>query len=197
MKKLCSLLLFLLLAASMHAAGAVYYDNHILFSLEKEERPLSAEECKSLETPYPKLNAFISKYDVQRMEPWLPNAMPHEHDGDVYLNRIYRLVLREDLPADPVRLTELEQTASAIRGAEREPVMRKYAVPDDPYLKNQWFLSKVQATEAWKLWDLKAGRIPGDSTVVIAIVDDGVEYTHRRPLGKHLDQSGRDPRHVF
>ncbi len=178
MKKLCSLLLFLLLAVSMHAAEAAYYDNHILFSLEKEERPLSAEECTSLETPYPQLNAFISKYDVQRIEPWLPHAKPHEHDGDVYLNRIYRLVLRKDVPADPVRLTELEQTASVIRGAEREPVMRKYAVPDDPYLKNQWFLSKVQATEAWELWDLKAGGIPGDSTVVIAVVDDGVEYTH-------------------
>lgn len=178
MKRTLLILTLLVFAVTLYPADAVYYDHHILFSLEKHERPLSAEECKSLETPYPQLNAFIRKYDVQRIERWLPNAKPHEHDGDVYLNRIYRLILKKDIPADLALTAELKELTSAIGKAELEPVVKKYAIPDDPYIKNQWFLSKVQATEAWKLWDLQAGEKPGDSTIVIAIVDDGVEYTH-------------------
>ncbi|MDZ7796341.1 MAG: S8 family serine peptidase [Candidatus Marinimicrobia bacterium] len=178
MKKLFLLFSLLLLAASVYAAGPIYYDNHILFSLNKEESPLSTEERKTLHTPYPRLNTFIKKYNVRRIEPWLPNAKPHEHDGDVYLNRIYRLILERDIPADLALTVELKDLTSAIGKAELEPVMKKYAIPDDPYIKNQWFLSKVQAVEAWKLWDLQAGEKPGDSTIVIAIIDDGVEYTH-------------------
>ena len=177
MKKL-SIIIFTLIATMTYAAEFAYYDNQFLFSLQKDETPLTQEQYESLNTPYPALNAFISKNQVSKIEPWLPNARPNDHDGDVYLNRIYRLILKQDSNAPLALLSELTATTTAIAGAEREPIMRKYQIPNDPYIGNQWYLTKIQAREAWKLWDLNAGEIPGDRNIVIAVVDDGVEYTH-------------------
>lgn len=44
-------------------------------------------------------------------------------------------------------------------------------IPDDPGYGNQYYLPQIMAPEAWDLQK-------GDSTVVIAIVDDAVDYTH-------------------
>ncbi len=178
MKRIFIVLVLLSAAALSSAAGPSYYEDHILFSLHKDEAPLTRQACETLETPYPALNAYIKKHGVVRIEPWLPRARPGDRDGDVYLNRIYRLVLSRNTEASLMIMAELANSAPAITGVEREPLMKKYAVPNDPSLGNQWHLSKVQARQAWQLWDLEGGETPGDPQIVIAVVDDGVEYTH-------------------
>ncbi|NQU26780.1 MAG: S8 family serine peptidase, partial [Candidatus Marinimicrobia bacterium] len=53
--------------------------------------------------------------------------------------------------------------------------------PNDPLFTQQWHLPNIQATEAWDLWDISSGQIPGvDSTRVIkvGVVDTGVEWDH-------------------
>ncbi|MCK4531179.1 MAG: S8 family serine peptidase, partial [Candidatus Marinimicrobia bacterium] len=173
------LLSILLLSISLlMAAVPAYYADKFLFSLDKDEEVLTAEQCKSLNTPYPELNKIIKKYDVVKIEPWLPNAKPTDHDGDVYLNRIYRLTTNHDVPAPLALISEFENSSPAIKGLEREAIMRTHAIPDDPRIGNQGYLVKAQVKEAWNLWDLEGGEIPGDKHIVIAIVDDGVEYTH-------------------
>ena len=155
-----------------------YYSNSILFSLESREELLTPEQMKKLETPYPELNKLIKKFNVVKIEPWLPNATEKDHDDDVYLNRIYRLRTNADIEAPFVAAGEIANASSAIRNAEPEAIMRTYAVPDDPSIGNQWYLYKAQVQEAWKLWDLESGEVPGDRNIVVAVVDDGVEYTH-------------------
>ena len=160
------------------ATAPSYYADKFLFSLDKDEEVLTAEQCKNLNTPYPELNKIIKKYDVVKIEPWLPNAKASDHDGEVYLNRIYRLTTNHDVPAPLALISEFKNSSHAITGTEREAIMRTHAIPDDPMIGNQWFLTKSQAKDAWKLWDLEAGEIPGDRNIVVAVVDDGVEYTH-------------------
>jgi hypothetical protein len=160
------------------ATAPSYYADKFLFSLDKDEEVLTAEQCKNLNTPYPELNKIIKKYDVVKIEPWLPNAKATDHDGDVYLNRIYRLTTNHDIPAPLALISEFKNSSPAITGTEREAIMRTHAIPDDPMIGNQWFLAKSQAKDAWKLWDLEGGEIPGDRNIVVAVVDDGVEYTH-------------------
>jgi hypothetical protein len=170
-------LLLAALTASLFAEP-VHYANHLLFSLPPEREPLTAEECTSMQTPDPQLNKLIKKFNAVKLEPWLTNARPDERDGDLYLNRIYRLVLRSDTPASLAMTNELTLEAPSVAHAELEPIMRKYAFPDDPYNGYQWFLSKTRAREAWSVWDTENGEIPGSREIVIAVVDDGVEYTH-------------------
>ncbi len=166
------------LTIMLTVAFAEYYPNHILFSLRPHEAPLTPEQCISMETPYPGLNTFIKKHNVIRLEPWIPNARPEDRDGDVYLNRIYRIVIHPEIEEAPGILQELRKGSTAVQNAEREPVMRARGIPDDPMIGNQWYLNKIGAREAWRLWDIANGEIPGNREIVIAVVDDGVEYTH-------------------
>ncbi len=173
------ILLILLLSLSLLLASTpAYYADKFLFSLDKNEAVLTAEQCESLNTPYPELNRLIAKYNIIKIERWLPNAKDTDHDGDIYLNRIYRLTSKQDIEASLSFISEVKNATRAIQGAEREPIMRKQSIPNDPMIGNQWYLVKSQAIEAWNLWDLEAGETPGDREIVVAIVDDGVEYTH-------------------
>ncbi len=179
MQRTPKLLSILLLSISLLMATVPsYYADKFLFSLDKDEEVLTVGQCKNLNTPYPELNKIIKKYDVVKIEPWLPNAKASDHDGEVYLNRIYRLTTNHDVPAPLALISEFKNSSPAITGTEREAIMRTHAIPDDPLIGNQWFLAKSQAKDAWKLWDLEAGEIPGDRNIVVAVVDDGVEYTH-------------------
>ncbi|MDX9777353.1 MAG: S8 family serine peptidase [bacterium] len=178
MKRHVYALLFLLLAGRLLSAAAAYHENHILFSLPPEREPFTAEECASMQTPDPELNKLILKFNAVRLEPWISDARPDEHDGDLYLNRIYRLVLSPDKPASPQMAEEFKRSVPSLAHAELEPIMRKFAFPDDPGFEYQWFLRKTQALEAWDLWDTASGEMPGSRRIVVAVVDDGVEYTH-------------------
>ena len=173
------ILTILLLSLSLlMAAAPAYYADKFLFSLDKDQDILTADQLESLQTPYPELNKLIKKFNIIKIEPWLANAKASDHDGDVYLNRIYRLTTKQDIEAPLSFVSEVKNASSAIQGAEREPIMRKLAIPNDPMIGNQWYLVKSQAKEAWNLWDLEGGEIPGDRRIVVAVVDDGVEYTH-------------------
>lgn len=178
MKKSLIFTLLAMILLSSVSLTAEHYPNHILFHLTPEMEPLSPEACASMETPDPELNLLIKKFNAIKLEPWVTDARPEEHDGDIYLNRIYRLVLRKDIPATPVMADEIKLKAPSVAHAELEPVMKKLAFPNDTYISYQWFLSKTGAREAWNIWDTENGEIPGSRRIVVAVVDDGVEYTH-------------------
>jgi hypothetical protein len=177
MKKVNVLFLVLMMTVALIAAPA-YYANKILFSLDANVQPLTSEQLLTLETPYPELNKIIKKWDVVKIEPWLPNAKETDHDGDVYLNRIYRLTMNVDVEAPSFVAGEIANSSTAVQHAEPEAIMQTLAKPNDPRMGDQWYLYKAQVQEAWNLWDLEGGEIPGDRRIVIAVVDDGVEYTH-------------------
>ncbi len=178
MKKHILILLSLSIFLGVLIASPAYYANRYLFSLESTEPLLTQEQMETLETPYPELNKLIKKFDVVKIEPWLSNARPDDRDGDVYLNRIYRLITQQDQPAPLSMAADIMKTTSSIQNAEPEAIMRKLAIPDDPGIGNQYYLTKAQVQEAWKLWDLEGGEVPGSKDIVVAVVDDGVEYTH-------------------
>lgn len=168
-----------LIFASLIAAEPAYYSNQFLFALSPDEQPLTAEQCATLKTPYADLNKMIKKFNVIKIENWLSNAKDTEHDGNIYLNRIYRLVTQQNVQAPFNLADEIANSSTAILSAEPEAIMRKHTnIPNDPMKGNQWYLNKAKAHEAWQLWDLEGGEVPGDRHVVVAIVDDGVEYTH-------------------
>src|SRR5262249_42201545 len=66
-------------------------------------------------------------------------------------------------------------------------------IPNDPMFRQQWYLNKIGATNAWSI-------TTGSSNVVVAIIDTGVDYTHRdlapnmwrNPGETGLDANGND-----
>jgi subtilisin family serine protease len=140
------------------------------------------------------LNSLLETYQVERFEPWLPHARPEDHDGDVYLNRIYQVrfsTARSDLTA----VIDAFVQHPLIAGAERVPVMRANYIPDDPRFNQQWYLPNIAAPEAWDLWDIDGGEIPGYSAtrvIKVAVVDDGVAWNHQDLVGNIWNNLGED-----
>src|SRR5262245_39910362 len=55
--------------------------------------------------------------------------------------------------------------------AEPDYIIEMDAIPNDPYVGSQWHLSKIRAPAAWD-------KTTGSSSIIVAILDTGVESTH-------------------
>ncbi len=123
---------------------------------------------------------LCNQFQVVRMERWLTSADERDVDGNIKLANIYRLVL-----SDKSRLNEamdaFARHPSIIRVEheflDKPDVFLNPYQPNDPSLSSQWYIFKIMADYAWGLWT-NFGQVPADSTVVVAVVDMGIEWTH-------------------
>ncbi len=140
------------------------------------------------------INIQLSQLDVVDFKPWLSNAKPTDHDKDIYLNRIYEVVFSTDR-SDLRDLISQVNTIPGLSGAELKPINMVTYIPNDTYYAQQWALPIIQAPEAWDLWDVDNGDIPGtiDSSVIkVGIVDDGVHWTHPDLIANIWNNLGED-----
>jgi len=84
------------------------------------------------------------------------------------LKNIYKIYFTKINEADAL-IRELI-TLSYIEYACKSPIYRSYATPNDAHL-NQWYLSLIQAFDAWDI-------TTGNAHVKVAIVDDAVKISH-------------------
>ena len=96
----------------------------------------------------------LFKYgNIVNIEQWLPGARDTDHDGDVYLNRIYRVYIGEDRNDVDVLISILDSQIETVY-AEREYIRRPVYNPNDPGFDNQCSLPAVKALSAWNFWDI-------------------------------------------
>lgn len=74
-------------------------------------------------------------------------------------------------PLDPMEMAEIVKRTGNVLWAEPHFAYKTNYIPNDPSYSQQWNLSKIQAELAWDI-------TKGDSSVVIGIVDTGVEWGH-------------------
>ena len=55
--------------------------------------------------------------------------------------------------------------------AEKHALRYKNDVPNDPFLNDQWGMTRIQGTAAWDI-------TTGNNKVVVAVIDTGVDYNH-------------------
>jgi serine protease len=112
----------------------------------------------------PGMEALIGKYGVTSAEkPY------HQATDDKDLMRIYK-----------VGFTNINQVEDLIRDlssnplveyAEKVPEMKLFYTPNDPSYGVQWHLTKINAGNAWNVFN-------GTSTIVVAVVDNAMARTH-------------------
>ena len=88
------------------------YNNKLLFCLKKDVSQLViTRENNTIITGIDNIDNFVNKHNIQNIELWLPGATNEDHDGEIYLNKIYRLFLNErnkkDLALIKNQLTKL------------------------------------------------------------------------------------------
>ena len=76
------------------------------------------------------------------------------------------------------QVVDILKNEKSISEFEYIPKRKLHFIPNDPYFDNQWHHEKIQSVATWSLWDMENGETPGDSTVVVAIVDTGCEWDH-------------------
>ena len=143
------------------------------------------------------IQSIINKYQIKSIERWLPHARDNENLGDLYLNRIFRIIIdgdRNDLESLKFELDSLP----IIHSSEYEFIRKPTYTPNDSQYGQQWFLPQINADSSWDLWDISGGITPGDESVLLASVDTGVDWDHPdlrdniwNNLGEDADGDGR------
>ncbi|NOY69257.1 MAG: S8 family serine peptidase [Deltaproteobacteria bacterium] len=86
-------------------------------------------------------------------------------------SNIYNLYLDDD--AHVPKAMEFYKASGLVVSVGRNLIRYKMSgpIPDDPYFSDKWGLAIADATDAWKIEK-------GDSSVVVGVIDTGVDYTH-------------------
>ena len=85
------------------------------------------------------------------------------------LPRVYKLILPED--ADTLSIVKEYEGDPNVKYAQPNYIYQLFAVPNDAEYYRQWAHEVTEAELAWNI-------TTGDSGVVIAILDSGVDYNH-------------------
>ena len=106
--------------------------NTFLFCLKPELQPLTI----SLNRGKPsvgmaELDDYFQSHDVVRIEPWIESATEMDRDGDIYLNRIYRVYIDENSLDRTVQSISSIQDFPFILYAEPENINKLFYKPDD------------------------------------------------------------------
>ncbi len=173
-----SLLLMASLAYAASPVKSAYYGDRFLICLQPDVSVEKIDVRSGVPaTGISSLDRLISLREIVIMEQYLPGATPDDMDGDIILSNIYRLGV------GPGR-SDLEQVMAnfaadpSVLYAEKEVIYRPLYSPNDSRFGNQWYLPKINAPEAWDLFDIPGGILPGNRAIVLASVDTGVQYTH-------------------
>ena len=126
--------------------------------------------------PGESIDALVSTLDAlstSSVTPVFPSQMVTRSAGDVDLSRYY--YVEYSSPVDAFAAAAELNALPEVNFAEPRfiyPLLETSVfTPNDPSFGSQWGLAKIQATLAWDITQ-------GDTTVVIAIVDSGVETGH-------------------
>ena len=192
-----NIFIIILFAKLVFAANVEIWNTKLLFCLNKNIPTLEISNDKK-STNIDELNTFLDKSNINSIEVWLPGATDEDYQGDIYLNRIYRLHFDHKEKNDLTALIENLKKLSFIHSAEFEYKRKPLYTPNDQYYNNQWFLPAINANDAWDLWNINNGETPGNKNIILASVDLGVTFSHPdlrnniwQNLGEDADGDGR------
>ncbi len=119
------------------------------------------------------LDNFVQRYSVQSVERIFPENFIDSKGRSVDMSNFY--VIRYTSPIDAFKVAEEISQQAEVQYAEPWFIYKLDDVTacsvNDTYRSSQWALNKILADSAWCI-------STGDTTVVIGIVDSGVQWSH-------------------
>jgi len=189
MKKI-TLLLNLFIISAIY--GDIYSDRMLVY-IENSIDNFQVDENTG-RTNLEDLNQKLDDLAADKIRQWLPNARPTDRDGDIYLNRYYVIELSSPR-IDILALVKEVELLSEIRFSETITINRPTYTPNDQYWNQQWAMQNIEADEAYDLWDIDGGEIPGqmiEGEIVVGIVDNSLEWDHPDLIDNIWQNLGED-----
>ena len=172
-------------------------ENTFLFCLKPEVEPFGiTQNGNEVIVNIDELSSAFRSLQVTNIEPWIKHATEMDRDGDVYLNRIYRVYLNENRDISTEQSIDVIREIPVTLYAEHEYLRKPLYTPNDPSLNNQCSIPAVKADIAWDFWNIPDD-MPGDANVLLASVDTGVDYTHPDLLENIWVNQGEIPALIF
>ena len=184
--KFLLLVLVLLFALTPGEASAMYsgdsnfspetkfIENELIIKLKSDiQAPSSQISMSDLSSSSSDvINTLNSKYGVTKAEKLFNKAGSGTSimSSSQGLSKIYKVTLSGNVDIQKVA-EEVSQDPN-VEYAEPNGFFKICVTPNDPYYNRQWGLSKILASEGW---DSKSG----DPSIVIAVIDTGVDYDHQ------------------
>jgi len=147
-------------------------------------------------TPGPTIfGSAATDYGIDRLTPWLNPGLVHyripylKSNGELQALSLRRIVMVH-FAAD-ARPEEVARRLNGLPGVEYAEVVgipRLMYTPNDPDVARQWYLELIHAPEAWDV-------VRADTSVIIAIVDTGIERTHedlKAAIWRNPGENGKD-----
>ncbi len=176
-------------------------DSSLLFCLRSQVSPLSIDNfSSSSSTGLDELDEFVLNHGVTKISLWIPFAEERDNDGEIFLNRIYKIQFSENRIEEINSLKNILSNLSAVHSAEFVFVRKPYFTPNDPMYNQQWFLPQVGANQAWNRWNPNGGNPPVGNDVLLASVDTGVDWDHvdlRNNLWQNLNEDADGDGHTI
>ncbi|NOX88948.1 MAG: S8 family serine peptidase [Calditrichaeota bacterium] len=90
---------------------------------------------------------------------------------------------------DPVEVSKKYSALSDVIVAEPIAIHEIYKTPDDPRVGDQWHINQSNDADidAYEAWDLQTG----NSSIIVAVMDTGVEWWHKDLAGTLADETDR------
>ncbi|MBU2020333.1 MAG: S8 family peptidase [Bacteroidetes bacterium] len=161
--KLSSLILLTLLLLGNHQVNAQSIDSNFVDG-RIYVKVLNTSSI-NLQTEFlvnPTLINLQNQYGITKIE------KAFQTEGNA-ISRVYRLEFNEIALVES--FINSISAISYVEYAEKAPLYKVNYVPNDPGFSQLYHLSKIQAKEAWNIHK-------GESKVVIAIVDNGINLSH-------------------
>jgi len=152
-------------AASVQKAGYKYLPDQVVVKLANKTSDVYSVTVLSRRISLSKgvKDAVKPLVDVQKLK-------SVERAKSIGLDRIY--IVQVTPMGDIRQLCKELNMDPDVEWAEPAYIIPQHAVPNDPKYVSQYHLPQIMMTEAWEV-------VKGDSSVVIAIIDSGVDYLHK------------------
>ncbi|MDO8549039.1 MAG: S8 family peptidase [Ignavibacteria bacterium] len=112
------------------------------------------------------LQSFLEQFQIKKVASIFPSKTNTRSSS---LGKILTVSYESDI--DPYYLSSKLKNFSEVEWAEPKFVYELDFDPNDPSYASQWNLSKILASQAWDITQ-------GDTSVIIGIVDTGVDWDH-------------------
>jgi hypothetical protein len=133
-------------------------------------KPDYKAQCTPAAINVPSLQAVLQSIDGTVQAKFGPDPNPGFVKTEyVDLSLIYDVRYTANVPVS--RVIEMLASEPAVAYAEPHYAYLPAYTPNDPAVAQQWYLNRIQALQAWDV-------SRGDTNVVIAIVDDAVQWNH-------------------
>jgi len=135
----------------------------------------------------PDIDQLNEKFNVKFVEDFFKMKKSFINERNQELRQWFLFYF--DQPVDVEQLSKEYAALSDVLVAEPIPVNIVYKTPDNPRVNSQWHINHANDADinAFEGWDMETG----DSTIIVAVMDTGMEWWHADLAGSQADKTDR------